>query len=662
MPFLFAPGLGQYQGSGFGLGVNDDKALTSVSGINELGNISVASWTTHLQRRLGSTDGTIVNGVCVDYTVDGYFASRGAPLSGVPSGFVTRPPSISPCELESLHGECVERINMYRSGQLKFSDGSSDSNVVAGLSPVQEMTGSNQCSSHQALGDLVRAKPSGYGCAGAHFTAFTCASGAQNSCCSWYKETTYNGVKQRLFQCLQSMWDEGITPGIKGHWETMRSTSYAYASCGFAWDQEGQLTMNQDFFRRSVSGECSCKDKQDHENDGCGGNCVACTEPLVAPCQDSARTNTWSSSCSGPPSSSGRPYCTCQDVQRFSWCRYSFIKSSCPLTCNSCPVLEPTCPSTTPTTTINTTPSIKSGDVIFLKVYSGSGNLVDVEGSLVQARWAQHGNWQALIIEKDRDGTISSGDTIYLKTHTGAHIDVDGDSVQARWHDMGALQALTIEKPGGGIIMPDDLVCFRAQHSGKHIDVQEGILRARWDDCGAWQAMRLEKEHADALWSGDAVHLMAHTGNMIDIESNSVQARWNDRGPWQRLVIDSTGGRTIFAGDTVFLQAHTGKYVDVEGGRVQARWQHRGEWQQFTIEKIGGGSIYPGDTCFLLAHTAKHVEVEGSAVAARWHDQGAWQSFVIEKAAGRRLQVKAAPIVEMRASLMDGALAQMVVV
>jgi len=104
-------------------------------------------------------------------------------------------------------------------------------------------------------------------------------------------------------------------------------------------------------------------------------------------------------------------------------------------------------PSSTPTTTRAITgDAIHSGDTIFLRTRSGNGNHIDVEGSAVQSRWVSRGTWQAVVIEKASGGAISSGDTVYLKTHTGTHIDVTGDVVQARWNEKGDWQAMVIEK------------------------------------------------------------------------------------------------------------------------------------------------------------------------------------------------------------------------
>ena len=168
----------------------------------------------------------------------------------------------------------------------------------AGLAPLEHTTGNNQCSSQQALGDLRVNVASGDGCQGAHHTAGTCwgQSGrggmAQNACCArgggaWGWQTdkivTYDLVKEYLFECLQDMWDEGITPGQKGHWETMRNPNLGAASCGFAWNEEGRIFMNQDFTGAPPDvAACSCDGKAPGDPDGCGGACKACSESARA--------------------------------------------------------------------------------------------------------------------------------------------------------------------------------------------------------------------------------------------------------------------------------------------------------------------------------------------------------------------------------------------
>merc|ERR1712070_393352 len=97
---------------------------------------------------------------------------------------------------------------------------------------------------------------------------------------------------------------------------------------------------------------------------------------------------------------------------------------------------------------------------------SGTSEMIDVEDSKVQARWASRGTLQALVIEKDNGGMISSGDVVYLRSQADKHIEVEGEAVQSRWKDHGAWQAMVIEKrSGSGAINSLDLVCLRS-HTG----------------------------------------------------------------------------------------------------------------------------------------------------------------------------------------------------
>jgi len=137
--------------------------------------------------------------------------------------------------------------------------------------------------------------------------------------------------------------------------------------------------------------------------------------------------------------------------------------------------------------------AIVSGQTIFLRTHAGSGKMIDIQDSTVRARWVDHGEWQAVLIQKAGGGAILSRDTVFLKAvHTGAFLDVQDESVQARWNETGTWQSLVVEKQfGDGALSPTDVVCFKA-HTGKHIDVYDGELQARWDDCGLWQQMRIE--------------------------------------------------------------------------------------------------------------------------------------------------------------------------
>jgi hypothetical protein len=161
---------------------------------------------------------------------------------------------------------------------------------------------------------------------------------------------------------------------------------------------------------------------------------------------------------------------------------------------------------------------IESGDTIHLVAHTE--NCLDVEGSAVQARWSDRGVLQKFRIEKNGEGAIFSGDTVFLKAHTGKYVDVLpwyiwwlGSAVAARYDGRGSWQALTIEKKSGsGSILPDDTVVFRA-HTGNMIDVQSSFdwwpftstqARARWFDYGTWQSFRIEQSGLRRLSEGKA--------------------------------------------------------------------------------------------------------------------------------------------------------------
>jgi len=292
---------------------------------------------------------------------------------------------------------------------------------------------------------------------------------------------------------------------------------------------------------------------------------------------------------------------------------------------------------TVTTTSTPTAQCMESGDTVFLRTRSGNGNYVDVDGTSIRARWPSQGNLQAMTIEKAGGGKVHSGDVIYFRTHTGAHIDVVTSNVSARYSDTGAWQAIkVIKRVGSGPILPNDVVCLLSVHTSKHIDAEGEVIRARWNDCGDWQAMKIEREISGAIASGDRIHLLGHTGKRVDADPNgSVNARWSDTALWQTFTMYNYGGRNVFHGDAVFLKAHTGRLVHVEGTQVAAKWQEWGDWQRFIIHKRGAGPIMPGDIIFLYAHNGKVVDVSGTEVQARWADEGLWQSLTIEKAASQ---------------------------
>lgn len=138
---------------------------------------------------------------------------------------------------------------------------------------------------------------------------------------------------------------------------------------------------------------------------------------------------------------------------------------------------------------------------------------------------------------------VNSGDTIYLKTHTGYHIEVEEENVQARWNDQGHWQGLIIEKADGGAVYSGDTVFFRT-YKNRHIDVEGQYVRARYDDQGDWQEFVIEKSsgYGEMIYVGDTIYLRSHTGKYIDVEGTLVQARYEQKGDWQALTIETVSG------------------------------------------------------------------------------------------------------------------------
>lgn len=231
-----------------------------------------------------SPDAASGSGV-IDFTARGYYrrAGSGATFTmGLPTGYRRLPTGLTYTQLAQLQRDCVDRINQYRAGMLRFSNGTADPGVPR--TALNHLQGNNACSSAQAVGDMVINNGAG-GCAGAHATSFNCpwsGSVGQNTCCM-RTGSNYSDIRSQLYSCLQSMWDEGIGmpsnatfTAANGHWFNMRSSAFTQVSCGFGFDDRGRVWMNQDFSAGrpgSVAQTCSCGAVG--SADGCGATCVA---------------------------------------------------------------------------------------------------------------------------------------------------------------------------------------------------------------------------------------------------------------------------------------------------------------------------------------------------------------------------------------------------
>jgi hypothetical protein len=144
---------------------------------------------------------------------------------------------------------------------------------------------------------------------------------------------------------------------------------------------------------------------------------------------------------------------------------------------------------------------IESGETIYLKVHTGR-YVGEIDGTTkkewVKARGTKKDKEHALVIEKKGGGEIESGDTVYFVMSNGAHMDVLGSAVRVRYYDMnGQWQKITIIKQEGGKIKSGDTIFLRG-HQGEYIDANplekasDGEVKARWRDEGDWQVMTIE--------------------------------------------------------------------------------------------------------------------------------------------------------------------------
>jgi len=141
------------------------------------------------------------------------------------------------------------------------------------------------------------------------------------------------------------------------------------------------------------------------------------------------------------------------------------------------------------------------------------------------------------------------------------------------------------QEDGAQCVKSGDTVFLRA-HTGKRLTAQGTAVHAKWNHQGGWQEWTIERVGGGDVSSGDVVYLKAHTGKRLTVQGTQVHAKWSHQGSWQRFTIErEVGGGKVSNGDSVLLRAHTGKYLTVQGRAVHAKWAHRGAWQRFVVEK-----------------------------------------------------------------------------
>jgi len=185
----------------------------------------------------------------------------------VTTQFLTVPNTMTECDLDDLHTACVNTINDFRSGVRGFSGGGIDCLAdIGGIAPLIQVDAHQQCENSIALGELSLTLTQGGEdqCYGAFDSMFACSdfgtNQGMNACCIWTYNTSdaYADVLAKLDACLQSMWDTGndlsactpytgVAPDSAIPYINMRSQTYNYVSCGFAFTDQGDLWMTQSF-------------------------------------------------------------------------------------------------------------------------------------------------------------------------------------------------------------------------------------------------------------------------------------------------------------------------------------------------------------------------------------------------------------------------------
>jgi len=275
---------------------------------------------------------------------------------------------------------------------------------------------------------------------------------------------------------------------------------------------------------------------------------------------------------------------------------------------------------------------------------------------------------QTLTIERKNGvagGSISDGDEVLLRAHTGNYISVDAGEVFAKWDLKGPWETFTVKREKGpGVVHAVDSISFVA-HTGFYVSVDSnGAIFSFWGHCYSWERFVVEKVHitrgdmtvyehyryeisSQRIHGIDSITLTAHTGAMIAVHGSQVDASGMGTYEQQTLTIErknGVAGGSISDGDEVLLRAHTGNYISVDAGEVFAKWDHKGDWETFIVKRERGpGVVHAGDSISLLAHTGRYVSVNHSAIFALWSHCYSWERFVVQKVATPTIAAPQAP-------------------
>lgn len=174
----------------------------------------------------------------------GYYSSPTRYVSGAPPAsslkLVLQPDFLTCEEVERLNAHCVEQINRFRAGELRFTGGFADFHLGQ-LLPLRDASNNARCEAEAALGSFASTGLNNCSVAKTPVNACGAMAGVwrQSTCCPRNAGGTYASVRLALDTCLQEQFDQGLSMDEEGartaDWLNIKSPTSAYASCGFAF-------------------------------------------------------------------------------------------------------------------------------------------------------------------------------------------------------------------------------------------------------------------------------------------------------------------------------------------------------------------------------------------------------------------------------------------
>jgi len=150
-------------------------------------------------------------------------------------------------------------------------------------------------------------------------------------------------------------------------------------------------------------------------------------------------------------------------------------------------------------------PHVYCGDTVYLRAFYG--RYLDAEGTKVDARWPDKGEWQEFrfvptgAARGQTRRKLRSGDVVRLQTSSDRFLTVDGEHVTATKRDRGLACEFIMHIKGSVFLKHRALVCLESRATGNMVNAEEEEygLFARHHDLGWYQQLAVEKAEGVGL-------------------------------------------------------------------------------------------------------------------------------------------------------------------